>query len=206
MISSLRGTVLHASGGRAIIETGGVGFTVSLTPNHVLSLRVGEEATIHTSLIVRDDAFALFGFVDTDQLTVFELLLGVNGVGPKSALGVLAVLTPDHIADAIANEDDAPFRAVSGIGPKTAKLIVVSLAGKLPTFTARLVETGTEARASSIRESVVIALGGLGWPERTAKEVVDEVLSALNDSDQPTTAELLRLALQRLGPAKREEL
>ena len=131
MISSLRGTVLSASGGTAVVEVGGVGFAVQLTPDHVLSLRVGDEAFVHTSLIVREDALQLFGFADREQLEVFELLTGVSGVGPKSAIGVLSVLAPDDIAAAVAADDDAPFRKVSGIGPKTAKLIVVSLAGKL---------------------------------------------------------------------------
>lgn len=205
MIASLRGTVLHASGGRAVIETGGVGFAVSLTPEHVLSLRIGEEARIHTSLIVRDDSFQLFGFVDSDRLSVFELLLTVNGVGPKSAQGVLAVLGPEQIADAIAQENDAPFRAVSGIGPKTAKLIVVTLAGKLPVFRNSPVAPGVHAHASSTRDSVAVALVGLGWPERTARDAIDDVLAALTETEQPTTPELLRLALSRLGPARHEE-
>ncbi|MBW8873105.1 MAG: Holliday junction branch migration protein RuvA, partial [Leifsonia sp.] len=85
MISSLRGTVLSASGGTAVIEVGGVGFALQLTPDHVLSLRIGEEAFLHTSLIVREDALQLFGFADREQLEVFELLTSVSGVGPKSA-------------------------------------------------------------------------------------------------------------------------
>ena len=84
MISSLRGTVLSASGGTAVIEVGGVGFSVQLTPEHVLSLRGGDEAFLFTALIVREDALQLFGFQGTEQLQVFELLNGVSGVGPKS--------------------------------------------------------------------------------------------------------------------------
>src|SRR5690606_23501024 len=84
-----------------------------------------------THLVVREDALALYGFATRDELSVFLQLLGVPGVGPKSALGVLAGMTVDVIATAVAEEDDAPFRRVSGIGPKTAKLIVVHLAGKL---------------------------------------------------------------------------
>ena len=80
---------------------------------------------------MREDDLSLFGFATRAELEVFDLLRGVSGVGPKSALGVLSTLSPDEIARAVAVEDDAPFRKVSGIGPKTAKLIAVSLQGKL---------------------------------------------------------------------------
>ena len=85
---------------------------------------------LHTNLIVREDALSLFGFETREELIVFALLLGVTGVGPKSALGVLSGLVVAQIAEAVAADDDAPFRRVSGIGPKTAKLIVVAARGQ----------------------------------------------------------------------------
>ncbi|MBO1738517.1 Holliday junction branch migration protein RuvA [Leifsonia sp. TF02-11] len=202
MISSLRGTVLSAIGGTAVIEVGGVGFAVQLTPDHVLSLRVGDEAFVHTTLIVREDALQLFGFADLEQLQVFELLNGVSGVGPKSAIGVLSVLSPDQVADAVAADDDAPFRKVSGIGPKTAKLIVVSLTGKLaaarraPT---RAVKAG--GAPSTVPDSVLVALVGLGWPEKVAAEAVADVVAETDESARDSVQTLLRLTLARLGPA-----
>lgn len=202
MISSLRGTVLSAIGGTAVIEVGGVGFAVQLTPDHVLSLRVGDEAFVHTTLIVREDALQLFGFADLEQLQVFELLNGVSGVGPKSAIGVLAVLSPDQVADAVAADDDAPFRKVSGIGPKTAKLIVVSLTGKLAAARrapARAVKAG--GAPSAVPDSVLVALVGLGWPERIAAEAVADVVAETDESSRDSVQALLRLTLARLGPA-----
>ncbi|MFE4469085.1 Holliday junction branch migration protein RuvA [Leifsonia sp. NPDC056824] len=202
MISSLRGTVLSASGGTAVIEVGGVGMAVQLTPDHVLSLRVGDEAFVHTSLIVREDALQLFGFADLEQLQVFELLTGVSGVGPKSAIGVLSVLGPDQIADAVAADDDAPFRKVSGIGPKTAKLIVVSLTGKLAA--ARRAPTRavkTKGAPSAVPDSVIVALVGLGWPERIAAEAVSDVVAETEEGERDSVQALLRLSLARLGPA-----
>lgn len=201
MISSLRGTVLSASGGAAVIEVGGVGFAVQLTPDHVLSLRVGDEAFVHTSLIVREDSLQLFGFADAEQLQVFELLTGVTGVGPKSAIGVLSVLTPDQIADAIAADDDAPFRKVSGIGPKTAKLIVVSLAGKLAVTRRAAPVRRAAAAPSSIGDSVLVALVGLGWPEKVAAEALAEVVADTDEKTRDSVQALLRLTLARLGPA-----
>ncbi|MEY9850857.1 Holliday junction DNA helicase RuvA [Leifsonia sp. EB41] len=202
MISSLRGTVLSASGGTAVIEVGGVGFAVQLTPDHVLSLRVGDEAFVFTSLIVREDALQLFGFADLEQLQVFELLTGVSGVGPKSAIGVLSVLSPDQVADAVAADDDAPFRKVSGIGPKTAKLIVVSLTGKLAAARrapARAVKA--KGAPSAVPDSVIVALVGLGWPERIAAEAVSDVVAETDEGERDSVQALLRLSLARLGPA-----
>lgn len=203
MISSLRGTVLSASGGTAVIEVGGVGFAVQLTPDHVLSLRVGEEAFIHTSLIVREDALQLFGFADREQLEVFELLNGVSGVGPKSAIGVLSVLSPDEIAEAVSADDDAPFRKVSGIGPKTAKLIVLSLTGKIAVIRRPARATKAAAAPSSVSDSVLVALMGLGWPEKVAAEAVTEVVADTDEAQRDSVQTLLRLTLGRLGPAAR---
>jgi Holliday junction DNA helicase RuvA len=108
-----------------------VGLTVAVTPHVAHATNVGDEVHLHTNLIVREDALSLFGFESRDELLVFTQLLGVTGVGPKSALGVLAALSVAQIAEAVSADDDAPFRRVSGIGPKTAKLIVVQLAGKI---------------------------------------------------------------------------
>lgn len=198
MIASVRGTVLAATGTTAIIEVGGVGLAVQVTPQHALALRVGSEATVRTALIVREDDLSLYGFTDADELAVFDLLRGVSGVGPKSAMGVLAVLAPAEIAHAVAVEDDAAFRKVSGIGPKTAKLIVVSLAGKLQAVATP--RTATPGRASSVSEDVAIALVGLGWPERVAQQAVEDALAAASDADRASVPALLRLALAALGP------
>ncbi|WP_022880848.1 Holliday junction branch migration protein RuvA [Gryllotalpicola ginsengisoli] len=205
MISSLRGTVLRASGSALVLEVSGVGYLVNVTPEHALSLRVGDEAFVHTSLVVREDALSLFGFEDAERLEVFELLLGVNGVGPKSALGVLAALTPDQIAAAVQADDDSAFRKVSGIGPKTAKLIVVSLAGKLHVTTRVAAAPATAAPSTSVADDVRIALVGLGWPEKTAAQAVADVFEELGDAASDAAASsvpaLLRRALALLGPA-----
>ena len=198
MISSVRGTVLAVQGSTAVIEVGGVGLAVQVTPRHGLTLRVGSEALVRTALIVREDDLSLFGFAEADELVVFDLLRSVTGVGPRSAMGVLAVLDPDEVARAIASEDDAAFRKVSGIGPKTAKLIVVSLAGKLAV--SPVARAAASPAAMPVRDSVLMALMGLGWPERTALVAVDDALAAATDLERETMPSLLRLALAALGP------
>lgn len=199
MISSVRGTVLGVAGTSAVVETGGVGFAITITPQHALTLRIGSEATLRTALIVREDDLSLFGFVDSEELSVFDLLRGVTGVGPKSAMGVLAAMTPGQVASAVATEDDGAFRKVSGIGPKTAKLIVLSLAGKMqvaPTTASR----STPALPASVGDSVLVALVGLGWSERTAQQAVEDAIAGTSNGDSTTVASLLRLALANLGP------
>jgi len=186
------------SGSSAVIEVGGVGFDVTLTPAHTLSLRVGHEASVVTSLIVREDSLSLFGFVDHDSLDLFTLLTGVTGVGPKSAMGVLAELSPAQIAVAVSQEDDAVFRKVSGIGPKTAKLIVLSLAGKVSVFAAA--PAVAKDVSGSIRDDVLAALVGLGWNEKAAEAGLDAVLLHASDDETASVQALLRLALTELGP------
>jgi len=200
VISSVRGTVLSANGSVAVVEVGGIGLAIQVTPQHALTLRGGHETTIHTALVVREDDLSLFGFATRDELEVFDLLRGVSGVGPKSALGVLATLSPDEVARAVAAEDDAPFRKVSGIGPKTAKLIAVSLQGKLAAASGS--PMSAPARGSTTTD-VVAALVGLGWNERLAAQAVDEAFADASDADRATVPALLRLALARLGPAVR---
>ena len=199
MISSLRGTVLVAAGSAVVLDVGGVGYAVQVTPAHALSLRVGHEATLLTSHVVREDSLSLFGFPGQDELHIFDLLCGVTGVGPKSAMGVLATLDPSAIASAVATEDDAVFRRVSGIGPKTAKLIVLQLAGKV-VVTSTPVSRAAAAPAG-VQSSVLAALVGLGWSERAAAQAVDDVLAEANGDSESVPA-VLRLALARLGPAQ----
>ncbi|GAA3645284.1 Holliday junction branch migration protein RuvA [Microbacterium marinilacus] len=199
MISSLRGTVLHAGTDSVIVEVGGVGFSVAVPPDVARTAHVGETLLLHTSLIVREDALSLFGFADRAELDVFGAMLSVSGVGPKSALGVLSALTVDQIAAAVAEDDDKPFRKVSGIGPKTAKLIVVQLQGRL----APPAENSAPEKApTDVVARVVQAVAGLGWPERVAGDAVAQAAEAASDADRASVQALLRLTLALLGPAK----
>lgn len=196
MISSVRGTVIAVAGTTAVIEVGGVGLAMQVTPRHGLTLRVGSEAMVRTALIVREDDLSLFGFAEADELSVFDHLRSVSGVGPRSAMAVLAVLTPNEVARAVATEDDAVFRKVSGIGPKTAKLIVVSLAGKLAVTHAAAPRSKV---VPSVSENVLIALVGLGWNERVAMQAVEDAIAEASESEREVVPALLRRALANLG-------
>ncbi|MGF2948004.1 Holliday junction branch migration protein RuvA [Microbacterium alcoholitolerans] len=201
MISSLRGTVLHAASGQVVVETGGVGFSVFVPADIGHTAVVGEQLRLHTSLIVREDALTLYGFGDADELEIFGQLISVTGVGPKSALGVLSHLTVDQIAEAVTAEDDAPFRRVSGIGPKTAKLIVVQLAGKVQP---RVASSPAGAVSTDVTEQVTAALVGLGWTEKIAAEAAAQTAEDATDAERESVPALLRRTLAAMGPgAKR---
>jgi Holliday junction DNA helicase RuvA len=201
MIASLRGTVRHAGGDALVLEVAGVGYSVAVTPEVARGAHLGDDLMLHTHLIVREDALSLVGFADRDELAVFVALLAVSGVGPKSALGVLAEMTIDQIAQAVADEADAPFKRVSGIGPKTAKLIVVQLAGKLAPPSPTSSRGGSAA--PDLAAQVAQALVGLGWSDRVAGETAERVVAEAADGDASVPG-LLRRALAELGPARSE--
>ena len=191
MIASLTGSVLSCSNGQIVIDVQGVGYLVHSTAQTVGSILEGDRVSFYTSLVVREDAWTLFGFRDKQELEVFELLRSVNGVGPKSALSILNQLSVEQIAQAVSEESDESFRAVSGIGTKTAKLITLTLAGKL-------VSKGSKSASSSTHESAVSALVGLGWSERQSRDVLQQV-GTKDMSDK----QLLKAALQVLSKARK---
>jgi holliday junction DNA helicase RuvA len=202
MISSLRGRAAHVDADSLVVEVGGIGLAVAVTPHVAHATRVGDDVHLHTSLIVREDAFSLFGFESRDELIVFTQLLSVTGVGPKSALGVLAALSVAQIAEAVGADDDAPFRRVSGIGPKTAKLIVVQLAGKIEA--PRASGPAGVAAAPDIAAQVTQALVGLGWSERAASDAVASAAEEATPAERAAVPALLRRTLATLGPARKE--
>ncbi|AZH78614.1 MULTISPECIES: Holliday junction branch migration protein RuvA [Microbacterium] len=200
MISSLHGVVLHTTSDQVVIDVGGVGFSVAVPADVAHTATVGERMLLHTSLIVREDALSLFGFADRAELEIFGLLISVTGVGPKSALGVLSHLTADQIAEAVTSEDDAPFRRVSGIGPKTAKLIVVQLAGKVQALAAP--SKPAAAGAGDVVSQVAAALVGLGWSEKVAADAAAQTAADATEAEGASVALLLRRTLALLGPAQ----
>lgn len=191
MIASLTGLVLSSSNGQIIIDVKGVGYLVHSTAQTAASISQGESVSFHTSLVVREDAWTLFGFRDRQELEVFELLRSVNGVGPKSALSILNQLSVAQIAQAVSDDSDESFKAVTGIGSKTAKLITLTLAGKL-------VAPGSKTLDSRISEGALSALVGLGWSERQSRDALLQVgAKDMNDK------QLLKAALQILSKARK---
>lgn len=189
MISSLRGTVLAISADSLIVEVGGVGFKVSVPASVLDALDgVGRTVSLHTHLIVRQDALTLYGFATDEQRALFELLLGVNGIGPKLALGVLSTLSPDVLRRAVVHGQPEVFGRVPGVGKKTAEKIVFHLKDRID------METGPGAIAalSDLDTEVIAALTALGYSLIEAQAA----LQSLPKDAPDNVEERVRLALR----------
>ncbi len=200
MIASVHGEVLSVGLDTAVVEVGGVGLAVQATPATLAGLRVGSSARLATSLLVREDALTLFGFADTDEREVFETVQTVSGIGPRLALAMLAVHTPDGLRRAVADEDLTALQRVPGVGRKSAQRIVLELKDRLGAPKRASV---TSAPSDDRRGQVVEALTGLGWPERAAVAAVEQVLDGSTDPvGADEVAGVLRAALRTLGGAR----
>ena len=166
MISRLRGTVAARTATGVVVDVGGVGYLVAATPR--VAARVGEETTVETYLHVRDDALQLYGFASADERELFELLLGVSGVGPKVALAIVSGSTPADLRRAIAREDTARFEAIPGIGRKTAQRVVLELKEKIGAVTA--------APTATLARDALVELGYTVVDAERALAGVDESL------------------------------
>jgi len=173
MIAHLDGKVSSVAPDGAVIDVGGVGLLVQCTPGTLAGLRTGARARVATSLVVREDALTLYGFAGEDERNTFELLQTASGVGPRLALAMLAVFSPDALRRAVAAEDLAALTTVPGIGRKGAQRIVLELAGRLGS--PGELRSGDNAgggppaaRAASWRDQVRAGLVNLGWQPRDA--------------------------------------
>ncbi|MDY5153742.1 holliday junction DNA helicase RuvA [Actinobaculum suis] len=193
MISSLNGKVLTVAPTFAVIEVGGFGLKVLATPSVLADLREGESARLATSFVVREDSMTLYGFHDDDERDTYETLQSVSGVGPKVALALLSVMTPNELRRAIEMKDEAALMRVPGIGKKSAQRLILELAGKLGPAVGSEPASGSAPASNS---DVIEALVGLGWPERNAASAYQEAVEANPQAGMP---ELLRTSLQLLG-------
>lgn len=190
MISTLQGIVTARGENFIVLETGGVGFKVHVpTPLLARWGRVGREVQLHTHLHVRDNELSVFGFDTEDALSFFELLLGVSGIGPKVALGILSAATPDALRPAIAKGDVDYLVQIPGVGKRTAQRIILDLKGKLD-----LEKVVGEAPATPEDEELISALTSLGYSISEARKA----LASLPEEEMPLE-ERLMLALRYFG-------
>jgi holliday junction DNA helicase RuvA len=201
MIAHLNGTVAAVGLDGAVIEVGGVGLRVHCTPDTLAHLKPGEQARVATSLVVREDSLTLFGFGTDDERNVFELLQTASGIGPRIALAMLAVHSPDALRRAVAAEDIKALTMVPGIGTKGAQRIVLEMKDRLgaPNDTAAGNGFAPARRAAaSWRDQVTTGLVNLGWSARDADAAVTAV-EAESDGQVPDVATALRAALRKLS-------
>jgi Holliday junction DNA helicase RuvA len=175
VIARLRGRVAGRAGAALVVDVNGVGYLVHATPSvHRLGAGVSDdhEITVEVHTVVREDALQLFGFASAEERELFELLLGVNGVGPKVALAIVSGSTPAELRRAIVRDDVKRFQAIPGVGLKTAQRVVLELKEKLPAIEIGAAETGELTARDALVE--------LGWSLVDAERALAEV-----DADLP---------------------
>lgn len=189
MIAFVRGTAVDMTENSVIVETGGIGYEIYMTGTDLSQIHMGEEVKIHTYFNVREDAMQLYGFRSKDDLQMFKLLLGVNGVGPKAAVGVLAGITADELRFAILSDDVKTLSKAPGIGKKTAQKLILELKDKMKledAFEIKLAHEQEKAVAglgevSDGRQEAVEALVALGYSSTDALRAVRKVTDVAPD-------------------------
>ncbi|QKW05521.1 Holliday junction branch migration protein RuvA [Streptomyces sp. NA04227] len=201
MIAFVNGTVAALAPDSAVVEVGGVGMAVQCTPGTLSALRLGQQAKLATSLVVREDSLTLYGFADDDERQTFELLQTASGVGPRLAQAMLAVHSPDALRRAVATADEKALTAVPGIGKKGAQKLLLELKDRLGAPLGGTPLVGAPVTAGW-RDQLHAALIGLGYATREADEAVAAVTPQAEQSESPEVGALLKAALQTLNRAR----
>lgn len=191
MISFLRGKLFNKGKNYIIIEANNVGYQVFVNPIMYAELEVGQAMEVYTHQYVREDALDLYGFKSVVELEMFELLISISGVGPKSALGVLAIASVQDVQDSIIRGDSTLLTKVSGIGRKTAERIILELREKISGLAAFHSVAGA---GGAVRGDEIDALVSLGYSVQQAREALSQVDSKIKDS-----GERIREVLKKLS-------
>ena len=197
MIAGLRGTLLEVAPDAVLIDVHGVVYRVGTSSSTLQALGgVGADAYLHTRLIVREDQMALFGFATRDEAALFDVLLGVTGIGPRIACGVLSTFSPERLHAAIASEDVALLATAPGIGRKTAARLILDLKGKLPPIGGGpAAAAGDATTPAAVDGEVVEALRALGYSAAEA----NGALAKLGPAGGQTVEERIVAALRAIG-------
>lgn len=196
MIALISGTVRNISSDRLVVETGGFGVSVLVTSLTAQQTNLGAPIQLHTTLIVREDSLTLFGFLNEESKSLFELVQTVSGIGPKVALSILGALTPEDLARAVTNDDIAAIEKVPGIGKKGAQRLILELKGKLIDLSGG---KKYQSHQPIWREQLTSALVSLGFSPKESDNAITEVVAQLQeDGREPQEidlSELLKMSL-----------
>jgi len=200
MISLLNGTVRSIHSDRLVVEVGGFGLGVLVTPSTTMQVTLGSQVQLFTSLVVREDSLTLFGFVNEESRSLFELVQTVSGIGPKVALSILGALTPEDLGRAISQEDIGAIEKVPGIGRKGAQRMILELKGKLSDLSNSQQYKGHQP---AWREQLASALVSLGFSPKESDGAISEVVSQLQaDGVDAAGVELSELLKRTLASGK----
>ena len=201
MISLISGVVRSIATDKVIVEVSGVGLAVSVTTQTSSQLNIGVPVQLFTTLIVREDALTLFGFLDEESRSTFELVQTVTGIGPKMALAIMGSHSPQTLAAAIAQEDISAIEKVPGIGRKGAQRLILELKGKISDF-------GSGHKSSHHqpvwREQLTAALVSLGFTAKDSDSAINSVIAEYGETGvEPTEVELSELLKKALQSGRR---
>jgi Holliday junction DNA helicase RuvA len=200
MISLLSGTVRSIHSDRLVVEVGGFGLSVLVTPVTATQVSLGAQIQLFTSLVVREDSLTLFGFVNEESRSLFELVQTVSGIGPKVALSILGALTPEDLSRAISQEDIGAIEKVPGIGRKGAQRMILELKGKLSDLSHAQLYKGHQP---AWREQLSSALVSLGFSPKESDNAISVVVADLQgDGIDPSGVELSELLKRTLASGK----
>jgi len=203
VIASVSGPVAALRLDAVVVTVGGVGLLVHASPRTLAGLRVGQPVQLATSLVVREESLTLFGFADDDERATFEVLQTVSGIGPRLALGMLAVHEPEALRRAVATDDLAALRKVPGVGLKGAQRMALELKGRigLPGAVGSQPATPQPSDDGGWRGQVREALVGLGWAAKAADAAVEDVAPADGEPvDVPAVLQRGRSRRPATGP------
>lgn len=200
MISLVNGVVRAISPDKIIVEVGGVGLSLAVTQKTTAQLNVGVSVQLFTTLVVREDALTLYGFLEDGDRALFELVQTVSGIGPKVALSIVSSLSPSQLAVAISQEDISAIEKVPGIGRKGAQRLILELKGKLTDFGT---SSKSERHQPVWREQLTSALVSLGFTAKDSDSAISQVVARLSedgiDAQNLELSDLLKRALSQGG-------
>ncbi len=200
MISFIKGKLAEVFADNIVVESNNIGFNINVSNSLLSNLpAVGNEVKIYTYLSVREDAMSLYGFLSREDLNMFKLLIGVNGIGPKGALGVLSAITPDELRFAVLSGDAKTITKSPGIGNKTAQKLIIELKDKLSLDEAFEIRAenfaGNNSGGSGAVSEAVMALTSLGYSNGEALRAIKKI--DINPED--TAEDILKQALKQLS-------
>jgi Holliday junction DNA helicase RuvA len=200
MISLVNGVVRSISLDKVIVEVGGVGLSLAVTQKTSAQLNIGVQVQLFTTLVVREDALTLYGFLEDGDRALFELVQTVSGIGPKVALSIVSALSPSQLAIAISQEDISAIEKVPGIGRKGAQRLILELKGKLTDFGT---SSKTDRHQPVWREQLTSALVSLGFNAKDSDAAISQVVARLSedgiDAKNLELSDLLKRALSQGG-------
>lgn len=197
MYAYLTGTFTHKTPTYVIVDVGGIGFHLEISLNTYGRIENLEKGRLWTQFVVREDAQILYGFYDPEERSMFNHLISVSGIGPNTARLILSGMVPNDVQAAILSEDELAFKRVKGVGPKTAKRLIIDLKDKIARTGAHFSPSIPTSQSNSSRQEALSALIALGFQSAQVQKVIAKVAASI--ADDADTEDWIKAALKELS-------